>query len=91
MRIYFTKDSDYKTKFKNEVTRLVSEDSDNAAEKVRLTDELTEAYISGTGERPDSRELDELSSWLIFGKKGLTVRKKMEVKAFEEAKLRGVC
>lgn len=43
-----------------------------------------------TGERPDIREMDELSSWLIFGKKGVSTRKKMEIKALEEAEKNGI-
>lgn len=85
----FDINSDYKTDFKNAVTRIVRQDSEDHAEKNRIVKGVTDAYISETGERPEHREMDELSSWLIFGKKGVSVRKKMEIKALEEAEKNG--
>lgn len=80
---------DYKTEFKNAVTRIVRQDHEGKAEKNRIVKEVTDAYIAATGERPESRELDDLSSWLIFGRKGVSVRKKMEIKSLEEAEKNG--
>ena len=87
----FDENSDYKTDFKNAVTKIVSQDTTDANEKNRLVKSVTDAYVAAIGERPDYREMDELSSWLIFGKKGLSIRKKMEVKVLEEAEKNGRC
>lgn len=87
----FDENSDYKTDFKNAVTKIVSQDTADANEKNRLVKSVTDAYVAAIGERPDYREMDELSSWLIFGKKGLSIRKKMEVKVLEEAEKNGRC
>lgn len=56
--------------------------------KNTLVREVTDAYVRQVGERPDPRELDELASWLIFGHKGVSMRKKIEIKALEMAELR---
>lgn len=71
---------DFKTKFKEASTRIVRQDIENQTEKNRLIQDVTDAYIAATGERPESRELDELASWAYFGYKGLTENKRGEVK-----------
>jgi hypothetical protein len=85
----FSKDSDFKTEFKTAVTRIVRQDHEDKSEKNRKVKEVTDAYTAATGERPDYREMDELASWLIFGRKGVSTRKKMEIKALEEAEKNG--
>lgn len=40
------------------------------AEKNRRVDELIERYIAATGERPDSRQLNRLATWLLKGVEG---------------------
>lgn len=87
----FNENGDFKTEFKNAVTRIVRQDTEDYTEKNRVVQELTDAYVAATGERPDIREMDELSSWTIFGKKGVSVRKKLEIKALEEAEKNGRC
>lgn len=89
MEFTFDKDTDYKSDFKNAVTRIVRQDHEDFTEKRRLIQEAADAYIAATGERPESRELDDLASWLIFGRKGVSVRKKMEIKSLEEAEKNG--
>ena len=42
------------------------------AEKIRRVDELIERYIAATGERPDSRQLDRLATWLLKGAEELS-------------------
>lgn len=79
----------YKTEFKNAATRIVRQDIEDNAEKNRIVKEVTDAYTEATGERPDHREMDELASWLIFGRKGVSTRKKMEIKSLEEAEKNG--
>ncbi len=91
MSFAFDKNSDYKTDFKNAVTKIVSQDIMDANEKNRIVNSVTDAYVTAIGERPDYREMDELSTWLIFGRKGLSTRKKMEIKALEEAEKNGRC
>jgi hypothetical protein len=81
--------TDYKTEFKNAVIRIVRQDIEDATVKNTLVQEVTDAYTAATGERPDPRELDELASWLIFGRKGLSQRKKIEIKSYEEAEKNG--
>ncbi|MBW3113506.1 hypothetical protein KYJ26_16755 [Bacillus sp. MCCB 382] len=81
--------TDYKTEFKNAVIRIVRQDIEDASVKNTLVQEVTDAYTAATGERPDPRELDELASWLIFGRKGLSQRKKIEIKSYEEAEKNG--
>lgn len=96
MEFIFSKESDHKTEFKNAVTRIVRQDNEDQAEKNRLIQCVTDAYIAATGERPEPSELDELSSWAYFGYKGLTERKKREVKIslqgeYRQARSEGVC
>ena len=43
---------------------------DLVEEKIRRVDELIESYIASTGERPDSRQLDRLATWLLKGIEG---------------------
>lgn len=81
--------TDYKTEFKNAVTRIVRQDIEDLSVKNTLVQEVTDAYTAATGERPDPREMDELASWLIFGRKGLSQRKRIEIKAYEEAEKNG--
>lgn len=83
--------TDYKTEFKNAVTRIVRQEIEDAAVKNRMVQGVTDAYTAATGERPDHREMDELASWLIFGRKGLSQRKKIEIKSYEEAEKNGRC
>lgn len=71
---------DYREQFKEQVNALVSNDY-SYAEKIEKINELTNDYILRTGERPDYRELDELASWLIWGPKGLSIRKKFEIRS----------
>jgi hypothetical protein len=80
---------DYKAEFNTAVTRIVRQDIEDKAEKNRMVKEVTDAYTAATGERPDHREMDELASWLILGRKGVSVRKKMEIKSLEEAEKNG--
>lgn len=89
MTFTFSRETDYKTEFKNAVIRIVRQDYEDNAVKNRLVNDVTEAYLAATGEHPDHRELDELSSWLIFGRKGVSQRKKIEIKALEEAEKNG--
>lgn len=91
MTFTFSKNTDYKTDFKVAVTRIVRQDTEDLAAKNAIIQEVTDAYTAATEERPDMRELDELSSWLIFGKKGVSQRKKIEIKALEEAEKNGRC
>ncbi|MBA4542031.1 hypothetical protein H1164_03830 [Thermoactinomyces daqus] len=78
----FDKDN-HREQFAKAVTRLVTDDYPYA-EKIAKIEALTEAYVLQTGKRPDPRELDELASWLIFGTKGLSLRKKNEIKAMRD-------
>lgn len=80
---------DFKTKFNRATTRIVRQDNEDFAAKNRIVQEVTDAYLVATGERPEPRELDELSSWLIFGRKGVSMRKKMEIQSLEEAEKNG--
>jgi tRNA splicing endonuclease len=73
------KKKDYREQFKEQVNALVSNDY-SYAEKFEKIDKLTNEYIMRTDERPDPRELDELASWYIFGTKGLSLRKKREIR-----------
>jgi hypothetical protein len=77
------------TDFKTAVTRIVRQDIEDINVKNKLIQEVTDAYTAATGKRPDPREMDELASWLIFGRKGLSQRKKIEIKAYEEAEKNG--
>lgn len=81
MTFVFT--DDYKEEFKRYVCYITRKPNDGMAGKVEVVQELTDAYVEQVGERPDYRELDELASWLIFGYKGLTNRKKGEIKTYE--------
>ena len=87
----FDNTTDYKTAFKTAVTRIVRQDIEDNGMKNRIVQSVTDAYLSATGERPDFRELDELANWLIFGRKGLSQRKKIEIKSYEEAEKNGRC
>jgi hypothetical protein len=92
----FDTSSDYKTLFKTAVTHIVRQDIEDIAEKNRLITEVTDAYIAATGERPEVSELDELASWAYFGYKGLTDRKKIEIKVtlsgeYKKAREEGIC
>jgi hypothetical protein len=92
----FDTSSDYKTAFKVAVTNIVRQDIEDIAKKNQLITEVTDAYIAATGERPEVSELDELASWAYFGYKGLTDRKKIEIKVtlsgeYKKAREEGVC
>ncbi|WP_178023034.1 hypothetical protein [uncultured Paenibacillus sp.] len=80
--IVYNKCIDYKSKFRDDVTRLVRKDFDPEI-RVEFAGALIKAYTKAIGERPDLRELDELASWIIFGTKGVSTRKKIEIKAQE--------
>lgn len=80
---------DFKTKFNRATTRIVRQDIEDFKTKNEIVQEVTDAYLAATGERPEPRELDELSSWLIFGRKGVSTRKKMEIQSLEEAEKNG--
>lgn len=69
----------YKEEFKRYVNAIVCKEGDKH-DIQRLTDD----YVAKTGERPEVSEMDEISSYLIFGRKGLTNRKKSEVKNYEK-------
>ena len=45
---------------------------DLVEEKIRRVDELIERYIAAIGERPDSRQLDRLATWLLKGAEELS-------------------
>lgn len=79
----FSKTTNYKEQFSDAVTRLVRDNDKSADEKNKAVNILIEAYVQAIGERPDLRELDELASWIIFGTKGVSTRKKIEIKAQE--------
>jgi hypothetical protein len=66
----FDKNDDYKTKFSSYVSFVINKDFEDPAERIKLVQTLTDSYINAIGERPEHRELDELSSWIIFGRKG---------------------
>lgn len=83
MNFTFDINGDYKTEFNRAVTSIVLNDYADAAYKNALVQAVTDTYVNTTGEQPDIRELDDLSSWLIFGKKGVSVKKKIEIKAYE--------
>lgn len=89
MAFIFSKETDYKTEFKTAVTRIVRQDNEDMSAKNEIVKNVTDAYLAATGERPDPREMDELASWLIFGRKGVSQRKKIEIKAYEEAQKNG--
>ncbi|MBX6362006.1 MAG: hypothetical protein IRZ03_18270 [Acidobacterium ailaaui] len=71
---------DYKEKFREETAKLIALKLDDPIERLRKSNELIESYITETGERPDVREVDDLSSYIIFGYKGVSVLKKTEAK-----------
>jgi hypothetical protein len=86
----------YKNEFRTAVTHIVRQDIEDQAKKNRLITEVTDAYIAATGERPEPSELDELASWAYFGYKGLTDRKKIEIKVtlggeYRKAREEGIC
>lgn len=96
MEFTFDINTDFKTDFKTAVTHIVRQDIEDQAEKNRLIKEVTDAYIAATGERPEPTELDELASWAYFGYKGLTDRKKIEIKVtlsgeYKKARAEGIC
>lgn len=72
---------DARENFRMAVTRLVAQEIEDFAKKSAMVTELTEEYIAQSGERPDYRELDELASWLLFGPRGLSLRKRKEIQA----------
>ncbi|MCC2383535.1 hypothetical protein [Bacillus cereus] len=83
MMFTFDKTSDYKKEFSDTVSRIVMNDINDTEVKNEIIRDVTNTYVAEIGERPESSELGELSSWLIFGRKGLSIRKKIEVKALE--------
>jgi hypothetical protein len=91
LQFIFSANSDYKADFKNAVTRIVRQDVEDQAVKNELVERVTDAYTAATGERPDVREMDELASWLIFGRRGISQRKLSEIKQLGEAEKNGRC
>jgi DNA-directed RNA polymerase subunit RPC12/RpoP len=94
--VTYTFSANHKEEFKMAVCNIVRRDVKEMAEKNRLITEVTDAYIYATGERPENSELDELSSWAYFGYKGLTNRKKTEIKVslsteYKKARAEGRC
>jgi hypothetical protein len=57
---------DYKQKFKQEVDALVNNIIEDRNERMRVINDLIEEYIADTGERPDARSLDKLSSLILY-------------------------
>jgi hypothetical protein len=81
MEFKFT--DNYKSEFSRYVCEITRKPNEGKYDKNKIVKKLMDDYVEQTGERPDYRELDELASWLIFGYKGLTNRKKMEIKTYE--------
>ncbi|RSL29135.1 hypothetical protein D7Z54_32920 [Salibacterium salarium] len=80
----YTFTDDYKKEFSRYVCVIASESTTDTAEDIAKVHRLTDDYVEQTGERPDHTELDELASLIRFGRKGLTNRKKSDVKAYEQ-------
>lgn len=59
---------DYKEQFKTYVADLCESSIEIIDDKMHRVQELNNAYIQATGERPDHIELDRLSTWMLKGK-----------------------
>lgn len=67
---------DYNTQFSEEVNRLFDEELYNDEGdllphyyRIELANELTESFVTQTGERPPSAHLDRLSTYILKDKK----------------------
>lgn len=56
---------DYKEQFTDSVTELIEEAVEDRQERINRINHLIESYVEQTGERPDGRELDRLSSHIL--------------------------
>lgn len=74
--------------FSDEVCRLTALRISDAFLRCEGVKRLTDAYVDQVGERPDPRELEELTNWVIFGPGGLSLRQTMKNRLFRAKEVR---